>query len=63
MASALHNLERYCIVLVHTLKHLKPAMCVINITYSFMSIQCDTTRYRYIHVYLVLLENFRIFKL
>ena len=32
-ARALHNLERYCIILVHTLKHLKPAMWAITITY------------------------------
>ena len=31
--SALRNLERYCNILVHTLKHLKQAKCVINITY------------------------------
>ena len=29
------NLERYCIILVHTLKHLKSAKCVINITYYY----------------------------
>ena len=33
-ASALCNLERYCSILMHTLKHLKPAKCVINITYK-----------------------------
>ena len=32
LARALRNLERYCVILVHTLKHLKPAKCVINIT-------------------------------
>ena len=32
LARALRNLERYCIILVRTLKHLKPAKCVINIT-------------------------------
>ena len=29
--SALHNLDRYCIIHVHT---LKPAKCVLNITYT-----------------------------
>ena len=33
-AHALCNLKRYCIILVHTLKHLKSAKCVINITYG-----------------------------
>ena len=33
-ARALHHLERYCIILVHTLNHLMPGKCVINITYS-----------------------------
>ena len=32
-ARALHHLERYCIILVHTLNHLMPGKCVINITY------------------------------
>ena len=32
--SALRNLEHYCSILVHTLKHLKLAKCVINITYK-----------------------------
>ena len=32
-ARALHHLERYCIILVHTLNHLMPGKCVINTTY------------------------------
>ena len=32
-ARALHHLKRYCIILVHTLNHLMPGKCVINITY------------------------------
>ena len=32
-ARALCHLDRYCIVLVHTLKHVSPAKCVITITY------------------------------
>ena len=28
-ARALHHPERYCIILVHTLKHLLPDKCVI----------------------------------
>ena len=33
-ARALHHLDRYCIVLVCTLKHVSPAKHVITITYS-----------------------------
>ena len=36
-AGALRALDRYCIILVHTLKHLLPAKCVINITYTLIS--------------------------
>ena len=32
-ARALRHLDRYCIVLVRTLKHVSPAKCVITITY------------------------------
>ena len=32
-AHALRHLDRYCIVLVRTLKHVSPAKCVITITY------------------------------
>ena len=39
--NALHHLKRYCIILVHTLKHLMPGKCVINITYRYYhSQQC-----------------------
>ena len=33
-ACAWHNLNRYCIILMCILKHLKPAKCVQNITYT-----------------------------
>ena len=33
-ARALRHLDRYYIILVRTLKHLIPAKCAINITYS-----------------------------
>ena len=32
-AHALRHLDRFCIVLVCTLKHVSPATCVITITY------------------------------
>ena len=43
--SALHNRERYYIILVHahTLKHTKPAKCVINVLFlvkSALSVYC-----------------------
>ena len=34
-ARALRHLDRYCIVLVCTLKHVSPAKCVITITYNY----------------------------
>ena len=36
-ARALRHLDRYCIVLVRTLKHVSPAKCVITITYSTLA--------------------------
>ena len=33
LARALRHLDRYCIILVRTLKHVSPAKCVITITY------------------------------
>ena len=33
---ALRHLDRYCIVLVRTLKHVSPAKCVITITYNYI---------------------------
>ena len=32
-ASALSYLDRYCIILVHTLKHVIPEKCGLNNTY------------------------------
>ena len=32
-ASVLHSLDQNCIMILCTLKHLKPAKCVLNITY------------------------------
>ena len=43
-ARALHHLERYCIILVHTLKHLIPVKFVINITYFAFNFS-DWVRY------------------
>ena len=35
-ARALRNLHRYCIILVHTVKHLNLLKCVINSTYIWI---------------------------
>ena len=42
-ARALRHLDRYCIVLVRTLKHVSPAKCVITITYYRFYICCYGT--------------------
>ena len=39
-ARALRHLDRYCIVLVRTLKHVSPAKCVITITYRPREVGC-----------------------
>ena len=45
-ARALRHLDRYCIVLVRTLKHVSPAKCVITITYVFIAIvACTKVKY------------------
>ena len=44
-AHALRHLDRYCIVLVRTLKHVSPAKCVITITYRSTFLCC--ARYWY----------------
>ena len=41
-ARALHHHERYCIILVHTLNHLMPGKCVINITYTLLITLSDS---------------------
>ena len=45
-ARALRHLDRYCIVLVRTLKHVSPAKCVITITNVWYNYTIHAGMYR-----------------